>query len=199
MRNLLPLLFVCLAGCNKTSEPAPAPPAPPAQPAPAQVQPQPDTGTRPKIPKVDAEIVDKDKYLAANPHVREIQPPGQTPEEKDPWRVYSRAYVTIPSRVKMDNFKHQLDLFKAGSDDNKYLPYAEYVSLVKQMDVDFEQVLMYQLYGYDRNSGALVLLEDVKKKKEVFEKFYNPFPPEDQQFLDALEKKAAPAEQQPQP
>ncbi len=85
----------------------------------------------------------------------------------DPLTASFSAYVSITSRATALNFKHQMDIVKAGNDD-KYPTFKEAEKLMKQLHIELSALPPYQLYGYDAKTGGIVVLEDKVEKIRLY-------------------------------
>ena len=161
-----------IAGCSDLSQPPPneagrMPSAPgqqmglhdsPLAPPPAQAEPpKPQDSV---IGKTTARVVDYQKAMQENPRliVKENKAQGN-----DPLSFAASAYVSARSRASLLNFQHNLDIMKA-INENKNLTYDEVIKLMKQTGLELAALYPYQMYAYDEQTGALMILEDPDDK-----------------------------------
>ena len=140
-------------GDDVAADPNPPPAGGAANPAPAA----PDKSSI--IGKTTAKIVDKQKAMAENPELVVVE---NKVSGSDPLSVAASAYISLTSRASALNFQHGLDLFKAMNDRNP--TYDELTAMLKQHGIRLTELPPYQMYGYDAESGAIVILEDKADK-----------------------------------
>ncbi len=86
----------------------------------------------------------------------------------DPLTQYANAYVYLRSEAQMLNMQHQMDLMKAMNDD-KYPNYEEFMKFVNQYNFQFSMLKPWQKYGYNQDTGSMVILQDEGEKKRRYE------------------------------
>lgn len=155
------------------NQPAPSQPAA-AQPAPAQT---PQQGGS-IIGKTTARINDVAE-LRKNPKIVEVE---NKVTGSDPFTASFSAYVSITSRASVENFKHQMDILKAASDNNSYPPFKEAEKLMKQLRIELAALPPYQLYGYDSKTGAISVFEDKAEKIRLYKLNNVPLDEADKKF-----------------
>ena len=147
----------------KAGRPAPAAnPQAAANPAAAPEQP-PAKPTGSILGKTTGKIVDLVE-AKKNPKVVEVD---NKITGSDPLTASFGAYVSITSRASALNFKHQMDILKA-TNDGKYPTFKEAEKLMKQLHIELTELPPYQMYGYDANSGGIVMLEDKAEKIRLY-------------------------------
>lgn len=171
-RILLASLAVLACGCidpaalkpsaEPVAEDSPPPEAvTPAQPAaPAVVMPQGEAA----IPDVEAIIVDKSKALAENPSYRVTE---NRIDAGDPLSAVSQSYFALGSRIHLQNFKHNIDIYYAAND--RWPTYEEFIEMFRQFDVKLKHLKPWQVYAYDQTDGTIVIMEDLAEKKRRYE------------------------------
>lgn len=116
------------------------------------------------IGKVTAQVVDAKKALAENPDLREFERQGLG---GDYLTQLANARTYLPAEVQMNNMKHQLDILEA--DKGRKLSYEEFMDFVKENGFTFSMVKPWQMYGYDSDTGEMMILQDEAKKKRIYE------------------------------
>ena len=135
---------------------------PPPQPAPE------DDKT---IPNEDARIVEWPKYKNENPSVVEVDPKV---EGFDPFSAAASAYVNIPARIETltggynARLQSQINAIEGGGDP-KPLSYSEFLKSFAQAGGKLKNQPRYRLYGYNPQTGKVVILEDKAMKKRIYE------------------------------
>lgn len=147
---------------------APAANAAPEQPAPPKAA---------NIPAVEAKVVDLKKAQAENPSLVVID---NKIRAGDPFSAAAAAYVSIHAKAQLLAFQHSLKTARAVEGRNP--TYEEFLELVKQHRVDFNRIKPYQMYGYDQETGDLVMLEDKAMKVKLFKEKGIPLEPGDEQY-----------------
>ncbi len=138
---------------NSTKQSSEAPPNP--------SKPTSSTQTKRKqsiIGKMTAEVVDA-KEARKNPKIVVVE---NKISGSDPLTIAATAYVSMSSRISALNFKNQLNIIKATN--GRYPTFEEYQKLAQQMRIEFTRLPPYQMYGYDSDTGGLLVLEDKAEK-----------------------------------
>lgn len=86
----------------------------------------------------------------------------------DPLAQAANAYSKVRSRAKVLQFQHAVNFQKTLN--GKYPSVDEFIKLMKENDVEFNYLPLYQMYGYDSSSGAIVILENKAEKAAHFKK-----------------------------
>ncbi len=166
---VLCMLTVC--GCTDVNEPAPqqqatqtpaTPNSTPAEPSShAQSPPQPQ---RPSIPKEDGRLVDLQAEQAKNPDLVVVD--GKI-KGSDPISAAGSAYVSMTSGVQAQNMQHNVRIMQA--EKGRPLTFTEFEGLAKQLNIQFNKMPPYRMFGYDSKTGEVVVLEDKAMKKKIYE------------------------------
>jgi hypothetical protein len=171
MQRFVPVVLVALySGCLdpaafQAREETPAEPAPPPVAVAPAGEPPPvvaPTGEG-AIPDVEAIIVDKPKALAENPSYRETE---NKINAMDPLSAVTQSYFALGSRVHLQNFKHNVDIFYAANE--RWPTYDEFIEMFAQFDVKLKHLKPWQVYAYDQNDGTIVVMEDLAEKKRRY-------------------------------
>ena len=84
----------------------------------------------------------------------------------DPFSQAGSAYVSMSSRVSTLGMQQAIKAHKALND--RFPSYDEYMQMMKENRVEFAALPPYKMYGYDAESGNILVLEDKKKKAELY-------------------------------
>ena len=114
--------------------------------------------------KTTAEVVDMKKAMAENPDLKPFQRQGLG---SDPLSQYANAYIYLSSEIQMQSMKHQLDILKVDN-DFKNLSYEQFMKFVKDNNFQFSPLKPWQKYGYNEDTGSMVILQDEAEKKRRF-------------------------------
>jgi hypothetical protein len=167
MPRLLALLLIpcvlLVSSCEKAEETEPAADNAVGNPAP-QAQPEGEKKREGIFKKTTAQVVDMKKALAENPNLIVFKRNGLG---NDPLTQYANAYVYLRSEAQMLNMKHQMDILKAMNDD-RYPNYEEFMKFVKQHNFQFTMLKPWQKYGYNEDTGSMVILQDEAVKKQRY-------------------------------
>lgn len=153
---------------NRTASqpPATAPPAaaaPVAQPQPvAAAQPAPPADNKGIIGKTTAKVVNA-KEAKQNPNVKEVE---NKITGSDPITVAASAYVALRSKPQVLAFQATLKQIKEG--EGRTPTYDEFMQLMEQNRIEFTELYPWQMYGYEPDTGGIVVLEDSQKKAEIY-------------------------------
>lgn len=172
------LLFTAGLGCQDPqdiarkqgmadgNEPQGQAPAGAAEEMPAAAEPavQPAGGDQKKsiLQKTTAVVVDAKKALE-NPEIIVVD--GKI-KGVDPFSQAGSAYVSMSSRVSTLGMQQAIKAHKALND--RFPTYDEYMQMMKENRVEFAALPPYKMYGYDAESGNILVLEDKKKKAELY-------------------------------
>lgn len=172
------LLFTAGMGCQDPqdiarkqgmadgNEPQGQAPAGAAEEMPAAAEPaaQPAGGDQKKsiLQKTTAVVVDAKKALE-NPEIIVVD--GKI-KGVDPFSQAGSAYVSMSSRVSTLGMQQAIKAHKALND--RFPTYDEYMQMMKENRVEFAALPPYKMYGYDAESGNILVLEDKKKKAELY-------------------------------
>ncbi len=114
------------------------------------------------IHKTTAVVVDAKKALK-NPEISVVD--GKI-KGIDPFTQAGSAYFSMASRVSTLGMQQAIKVHKALND--KFPTYDEYMKMMKENRVEFAQLPPYKMYGYDDESGNILVLQDNKKKAELY-------------------------------
>ena len=84
----------------------------------------------------------------------------------DPFSQAGSAYVVMASKVSTLGMQQAIQHHKALND--RFPTYDEYMKMMKQNRIEFAQLPPYKLYGYDDETGNILVLEDKKKKAQLY-------------------------------
>jgi len=171
MRSIaLTLLILTTLGCDQLAlkKPEETPPEPaPANPAPAQ--PQVQAEEKPVKPthfrKRVAELVDKNKAMAENDKLVEIE--RNRISSQNYLTAVGQGYFAAASRIELLNLQNAVNQLHALN--NRYPTFEEFNDLLKQTGVRLGNLYEYQMYGYDDQTGEICILEDRAHKKRIYE------------------------------
>ena len=117
------------------------------------------------IGKTDGKVVDMKKAMAENPDIEIVE---NKIEGSDPFSSAGSAYVSMSSRISINSFKHNLNLWKnLPQNDRRNPTYKKFMEMAK--DLQFNRLPPYQMYGYDSETGTLVVLEDKAEKRRRYQ------------------------------
>ncbi len=144
---------------NSTKQSSEAPPNP--------SKPTSSTQTKRKqsiIGKTTAMVVDA-KEARKNPKIVVVE---NKISGSDPLTIAATAYISMSSRNSLLNFTNQLNTIKAinGRDPT----FEEYQELAQQLRIEFARLPAWQMYGYDSDTGGLLVLEDKAEKIRRYKK-----------------------------
>lgn len=176
--SLLNLTIVCLflalslGGCQdsgSTSQPKekgvsqkPAKPAAVQNPVAEQKAPAKEESKKSILNKTTAVVVDAKKALK-NPDIEVVD--GKI-KGVDPFSQAGSAYVSMASRVSTLGMQQAIKAHKALNDS--FPSYDEYMKMMKQNRIEFAQLPPYKMYGYDAETGNILVLQDNKKKAQLY-------------------------------
>ncbi len=127
-------------------------------------QAQPAPANNKTIPDVEARLVEWPKAKQETPGLEVVDNKAQG---GDPLSFAASAYVTLASRAEVTNFKHNLDIMKAANEDRP-VSFQQFKDLAKQCRIQFQNQPAYRYYGYDTQTGDIVVLEDKAEKKRIY-------------------------------
>jgi len=145
----------------------PPPANPSAKPAAAVEQPAAAQPARPAdnkglIGKTTAKVVNA-KEARQNPNVKEVE---NKITGSDPLTVATSAYVSLRAKPQILAFQAALKQIKALEERNP--TYDEFMELMQANHIEFAEIYPWQMYGYDPDTGGIVILEDGQKKAEIY-------------------------------
>tara|TARA_R110000868_G_scaffold411770_1_gene709713 strand:+ start:11576 stop:12277 length:702 start_codon:yes stop_codon:yes gene_type:complete len=116
------------------------------------------------IHKTTAVVVDAKKALE-NPDIEVVD--GKI-KGVDPFTQAGSAYVSMASRVSTLGMQQAIKAHKALND--RFPTYDEYMQMMKENRIEFAELPPYKMYGYDAESGNILVLQDNRKKAELYKK-----------------------------
>lgn len=114
------------------------------------------------IHKTTAIVVDAKKALK-NPDVEVVD--GKI-KGFDPFTQAGSAYFSMASRVSTLGMQQAVKAHKALND--RFPSYDEYMKMMKENRIEFAQLPPYKMYGYDAETGNILVLQDNKKKAQLY-------------------------------
>lgn len=176
---ILCLAFLSVMGCQDPSEiakeqdaihgnqPQQADPAQPAgqemeMPQEAAAIENKNAGKKSILQRTTAVVVDAKKALN-NPDISVVD--GKI-KGVDPYSQAGSAYVSMASRVSTLGMQQAIKAHKALND--RFPTYDEYMKMMKQNRIEFAQLPPYKMYGYDAETGNILVLQDNKKKAQLY-------------------------------
>ena len=115
------------------------------------------------IGKTTAEVVDVYKARDENPDLAELQ---RNTLGDNPLTQSTNAYVYIRSEVSTLGMQQSIKVHKALND--KWPTYEEFMDIMQQNNIKFTALKPWQKYGYDSESGEIVILQDEAEKKRRY-------------------------------
>lgn len=114
------------------------------------------------IHKTTAVVVDAKKTLK-DPDVSVVD--GKI-KGVDPYTQAGSAYVSMASRVSTLGMQQAIKAHKALND--RFPNYDEYMKMMKENRIQFAELPPYLMYGYDDETGNILVLSDNKKKVQLY-------------------------------
>lgn len=114
------------------------------------------------IHKTTAVVVDAKKALK-DPDVSVVD--GKI-KGVDPYTQAGSAYVSMASRVSTFGMQQAIKTHKALND--RFPSYDEYMKMMKENRIQFAELPPYLMYGYDDETGNILVLSDNKKKAQLY-------------------------------
>jgi hypothetical protein len=152
---------VLLAGCPgslvpsaKKEEPA-APPAV-AEGAPAEGAPAPAAPPQQNMLKREAELVDRNKYLAEHPNAIEME--KNEINATGYFDAVGQGYRAGVTTLTTSTYEYDLRLWRE-MNNGRWPTFAEYKEILDRNGVKFKGTKLNQVYGYDDQTGQLSILE----------------------------------------
>ncbi|HBL44763.1 hypothetical protein [Gimesia sp.] len=124
----------------------------------------PDDNKKSIIHKTTAVVVDAKKALE-NPDIEIVD--GKI-KGVDPFTQAGSAYVSMASRVSTLGMQQAIQHHKVLND--RFPTYDEYMQMMKENRIEFAQLPPYKMYGYNAESGNILVLQDNRKKAELYKK-----------------------------
>lgn len=119
-------------------------------------------GKKSILQRTTAVVVDAKKAMQ-NPDIEVVD--GKI-KGVDPYSQAGSAYVSMASRVSTLGMQQAIKAHKALND--RFPTYEEYMKMMKENRIEFAQLPPYKLYGYDDETGNILVLQDNKKKEKLF-------------------------------
>ena len=117
------------------------------------------------VGKTTAKVVDYKKATAENPNLVVVK---NEVRGNDPITVAGSAYISASSRVSAAAFQHQIDLMKE-LNGGKWPTFEEYQAEARRQNIRFSELPAYQMWGYDDQTGQVMILEDRAVKAQMRE------------------------------
>lgn len=114
------------------------------------------------LQKTTAVVVDAKKALE-NPEIEAVD--GKI-KGVDPFTQAGSAYVVMASRVSTLGMQQAIKTYKALND--RFPSYDEYMKMMKENHIEFAELPPYKMYGYDAETGHILVLEDKQKKAKLY-------------------------------
>lgn len=148
-----------------SAPPAASPPAtPPGPVAPVTAPPAaPSASNKGIIGKTTAEVVNSKEALQ-NPNIKEV--PNEA-SGGDPLSFALSAYVSIRSKASTLGFQKALNDHKGI--EGRPPTFSEFKQMLQQHRIEFTELYPFQMYGYNPDTGNIVVLEDTQKKAEIYQ------------------------------
>lgn len=135
---------------------------PKAVPAAPVQKPDQDNSKKSIINKTTAVVLDAKKALK-NPDITVVD--GKI-KGLDPFTQAGSAYISMASRVSTLGMQQSIKSHKALND--RFPTYDEYMKMMKENRIEFAKLPPYKMYGYDDETGHILVLQDNKKKAELY-------------------------------
>lgn len=121
---------------------------------PAVAPPQPANDGKGIIGKTTNEVVDAKEALK-HPNIVVVENKSQG---GDPISFAASAYVSVRSQASTLGMVQAVKMHQALND--KYPTYEEFMKIMNEHHVEFTMLYPYQRYGYDEDTGSIVILQD---------------------------------------
>ena len=129
----------------------------------AAENPQPEKDGKGIIGKTTAEVVDARKALEENP---DLQVHDRRGLGSNPLSQSTNAYVYLRSQVSTLGMQQSINAHKALNDS--WPTYEEFMKIMTDNRIEFTQLYRWQKYGYDSETGEIMILQDEELKKEMY-------------------------------
>jgi len=121
-----------------------------------------DSSKKSILQKTTAVVVDA-KQALENPEIEVVD--GKI-KGVDPFTQAGSAYVSMASRVSTLGMQQAIKTYKVLND--RFPSYDEYMKMMKENKIEFAALPPYKMYGYDAESGNILVLEDKQKKAKLY-------------------------------
>jgi hypothetical protein len=158
-RVFLMLLSLTLAGCSRDSEEVEA-----AEQVAAPMEPQ-------GFSKLEWKIVDRNKALAENPKLVEVE---NDTNASDPVSAIMQASRSAISRINKISMEHNATLQSfvnatESGEDPKPISFEEFNAAAKLNSNNVKGLYRWQAYAYSETTGKVTILEDREEKRRIYE------------------------------
>lgn len=85
----------------------------------------------------------------------------------DPFSFAASAYVSVRSKASTLGMQQEIQHYKALND--KYPTYDEFMAMMQKHRIEFTMVYPYQRYGYNEDTGEIVILQDNNDKARRYQ------------------------------
>lgn len=137
-----------------TSPETPSNEQPAEEPAP---EPKPKKGV---IHQTTDEVVDAKEWLKK----QGIQARDGNIEGVDPFSQAASGYFTLAARASTLGLQQQVQHYKALND--KFPSYKEFMQMMRDNRIEFAKLRWYEIYGYNEDTGKILVLVDTVAKEE---------------------------------
>lgn len=127
---------------------------PAAEPAP---EPKPKKGV---IHQTTDEVVDAKEWLKK----QGIEARDGNIEGVDPFSQAASGYFTLAARASTLGLQQQVQNYKALND--KFPSYQEFMQMMRDNRIEFAKLRWYEIYGYNEDTGKILVLVDQVAKEE---------------------------------
>ncbi|QDV52523.1 hypothetical protein Enr17x_45860 [Gimesia fumaroli] len=121
-----------------------------------------NAGKKSILQRTTAVVVDAKKALK-NPEIVIVD--GKI-KGVDPYSQAGSAYVSMASRVSTLGMQQAIKTYKVLNE--RFPTYDEYMKMMKENRIEFAQLPPYKMYGYNDETGNILVLQDNKKKAELY-------------------------------
>lgn len=135
----------------------------PAPPGTKENQPPPVPKQENRFKRKTDLVVDMKAAMEKYPHLIEVE---NKITSGNYLGALAEGYFAASSRANVLAFQHSLDVAKQLTVDGDNLPFSEVQTYIKQHGVKFNELLPYQMYAYNQDTGKFTILEDPEMKKE---------------------------------
>ena len=144
---------------------APKQNAAPAENAAANGDAAPPRKSKSIIGKTTAEVVDMTK-IRDDPNIQPVK--DQKLNITDPLSGVATLYFRMAGQTSTFGMQSAVRLYQAQHE--KFPSLEEFKKMMKDNNVEFAKLRPYEMYGYDEQTGDLLVLQDLKLKAEIYAK-----------------------------